>query len=59
MHEKGVLHRDIKSDNVLFRVDGTIKIADLGFSVKLTDSLSWRKTQLGTMSWMSPEIASG
>lgn len=36
LHAKNVLHRDIKSDNILFKVDGTIKIADLGFSVKLT-----------------------
>lgn len=33
MHDKNILHRDIKSDNILFKDDGTIKIADLGFSV--------------------------
>ena len=59
MHEKFVLHRDIKSDNILFRKDGTIKIADLGFSVVLTDKVAYRKTKLGTMCWMSPEIAKG
>ena len=36
LHKKNVLHRDVKSDNILFKVDGTIKVADLGFSVKLT-----------------------
>ena len=33
MHRKDVLHRDVKSDNILFKKDGTIKIADLGFSI--------------------------
>ena len=59
MHSNGVLHRDIKSDNVLFKDDGTIKIADLGFAVKLTDAVAWRSSQLGTLAWMSPENAQG
>ena len=37
MHERNILHRDIKSDDVLCRDDGEIKIADLGFSVLLTE----------------------
>ena len=36
MHQKEILHRDIKSDNILCNIDGDIKIADLGFSVSLT-----------------------
>ena len=36
MHNKEILHRDIKSDNILCKPDGSIKIADLGFSVSLT-----------------------
>ena len=32
MHDKQVLHRDIKSDNILVRPDGTVKICDLGLS---------------------------
>ena len=59
LHTKEVLHRDVKSDNILFKMDGTIKVADLGFSVKLTQTDKYRKTQIGTMSWMSPEIANG
>ena len=30
IHEKGMLHRDIKSTNILVQDDGTIKVADLG-----------------------------
>ena len=59
LHEKNVLHRDVKSDNILFKVDGTIKVADLGFSIELTKDAAKRKTMIGTMSWMSPEIAAG
>ena len=36
IHSKNVLHRDIKSDNILCSPDGQIKIADLGFSACLT-----------------------
>ena len=38
LHDKNVLHRDVKSDNILFKANGIIKIADLGFSVILTKS---------------------
>ena len=37
MHNKEVLHRDIKSDNILYSADGEIKIADLGLSCFLSE----------------------
>lgn len=37
MHKHNVLHRDIKSDNILCDSDGTIKIADMGFSIFLSE----------------------
>ena len=57
MHSKNVLHRDIKSDNILCDRHGGVKIADLGFSVFLSEQQAYRKTKLGTPNWVSPEIA--
>ena len=57
MHNKNVLHRDIKSNNILCSDEGDIKIADLGFSVMLSDQASYRQTRKGTLNWFSPEIA--
>ena len=37
IHDKNVLHRDIKSDNVLCNPEGDIKISDLGTSVALDE----------------------
>ena len=59
MHNKNILHRDIKSDNILVRPNGEIKLADLGFSVFLSEQEAYRKSQRGTPSWVSPEIVNG
>ena len=37
MHAHNILHRDVKSDNILCRENGDIKLADMGFSVFLTE----------------------
>lgn len=59
MHSKNILHRDIKSDNILSSSDGKIKIADLGFSAFLSDKDTQRKTKRGTLNWIAPEIHLG
>ena len=59
MHYHNVLHRDIKSDNILCRPNGDIKIADLGLSIFLSEQQQYRITQKGTVGWFSPEIAQG
>ena len=37
MHDNNVLHRDIKSDNILYSLQGDVKIADLGFACCLSE----------------------
>ena len=57
VHEYGVLHRDVKPENLLFSSDGSIHLADFGIA-KLLDRPQLTQTYgvLGTPAYMAPEI---
>lgn len=57
LHDKNVLHRDIKSDNVLCNSQGDIKLSDLGSSAMLTKGKVHRKSCEGTTAFLeAPEM---
>lgn len=58
LHNEGVLHRDLKADNILLDVDGTCKISDFGISKK-TDNIYGNdvtNSMQGSVFWMAPEV---
>ncbi len=57
IHSRGVLHRDIKLDNILLDADGSVKICDFGVS-KIIVKGDKIKEQCGTPAYIAPEVIS-
>jgi len=56
LHARHILHRDIKSDNVLYDLKGGIKLSDFGCATQLTKQNSRKNTMIGTNHWLAPEM---
>lgn len=56
IHCKGIVHRDIKADNVLFGIDGRVVVSDLGIAQMLTKKQSKLHKLIGTPAMMAPEM---
>ncbi|MBQ4573110.1 MAG: Stk1 family PASTA domain-containing Ser/Thr kinase [Clostridia bacterium] len=59
-HDKGIVHQDIKPQNILLLQDGTIKVTDFGIArFSRTDSNTTSDKAIGSVHYISPEQARG
>ena len=56
LHEKKILHRDLKPGNILVDSNENLKLSDFGISKQLSDSALCAKTAQGTLHYASPEV---
>ena len=59
MHKRNILHRDLKSENILCNSHGDVKIGDLGLSTFLTAEETFSKCIKGSAQFFAPEVAKG
>ena len=55
LHEKGIMHRDIKAENIMMCENGYLKLIDFGLAHKLKPG-QVAQTVCGTVEYMAPEV---
>ena len=56
IHEKKIIHRDLKSGNVFLMQSGLVKLGDFGIAKNFQNTMDKAKTMVGTPYYLSPEI---
>ncbi|XP_058713309.1 serine/threonine-protein kinase PAK 3-like [Poecile atricapillus] len=56
LHSIRVIHRDLKSSNILLGMDGSVKLADFGLCAQLSPEQDQCSSMVGTAHWMAPEV---
>ena len=58
-HERGIVHRDIKPNNIMLLRDGTIKVADFGIAALENEASESKGQAIGSVHYIAPEQARG
>jgi NIMA (never in mitosis gene a)-related kinase len=59
VHDRKILHRDLKTQNIFLMRNGRVKLGDFGIAKVLDSTMAMAKTAIGTPYYLSPEICQG
>ena len=56
IHKNHIVHRDIKSNNIIFTAHGELKVIDFGLALDLLGPTRKRFSTVGAPAWIAPEV---